>query len=149
MKNPKCEKYPLSDEYMVFDMLKYRYVLTAKCLLDKTGINLTARLTTKGTANPQAAIGGWLDRISVLTYRFIDAHAIDPELRNHIIANAPSARPLMQEAMLAQGLYVLTNGDLSLSPELEKRALWFDETAKNILLTPLCETGYSLLYTGC
>jgi hypothetical protein len=32
--------------------------------------------------------------------------------------------------MLAQALYVLTNGDLSLSADKEKRALWFDETAR-------------------
>ena len=55
----------------------------------------------------------------------------------------------MQEAMLAQALYVLTEGDLSLSAEKDKREIWFDETAKIVLQKPLLETGYCLLYTGC
>lgn len=142
------KKFPFSDEYMRFDDVKRRYILTAKAILDNTGIDLMTRLNAKGSANPQATVNGLLDRISMLTYRFIDGHSINPTLRNHIIAHAPSARPIIQQAMIAQTVYVLTEGDLSLSTDLSKRALWFDETAKQILLTPLCETGYSLLYCG-
>ena len=142
------KNYPYTDDYMIFDEKKYRYILTAKYVLDSTGINLTTRLNAKGSANAQSAVNGFLDRISVLTYKYIDAHSINTPLRNHIIAICPSARPILQEAMLAQALYVLTNGDLSLSADKEKRALWFDETARITLLTPLIETGYCLLYCG-
>lgn len=148
MVNQECKKFPSSDEYMRFDEAKGRYILTAKAILDGTGVNLSVRLNAKGSANEQATINGFLDRISSLTYRFIDGHAINVNLRHHIIACAPSARPIMKEAMISQALYVLTNGDLSLSSDKEKRAIWFDQTAEQILLTPLRETGYSLLYCG-
>ena len=134
------KNYPYTDDYMIFDEKKYRYILTAKYVLDSTGINLTTRLNAKGSANAQSAVNGFLDRISVLTYKYIDAHSINTQLRNHIIAICPSARPILQEAMLAQALYVLTNGDLSLSADKEKRALWFDETAR-ITLCKLSEYG--------
>ena len=135
-----AKNYPYTDDYMIFDEKKYRYILTAKYVLDSTGINLTTRLNAKGSANAQSAVNGFLDRISVLTYKYIDAHSINTQLRNHIIAICPSARPILQEAMLAQALYVLTNGDLSLSADKEKRALWFDETAR-ITLCKLSEYG--------
>ncbi len=148
MEKQENNKYPFSDEYMRFDEKKGRYILTEKALLENAGIDLTIRLNAKASANPQAIVNGFLDRISSLTYRFIDGHTIDTVRRHYIIACAPSARPIMQEAMMAQALYVLTAGDLSLSADKEKRALWFDETARQILFTPLCETGYSLLYCG-
>lgn len=148
MANQECKKYPYSDEYMRYDEAKGRYVLTSKCLLDNAGINLMTRLNTRGSANPQATVNGFLDRISSLTYRFIDSHAINVAERHHVIARCPSARPLIQEAMLSQALYVLIEGDLSLSADKDKRSMWFDETARQVLLTPLRETGYSLLYCG-
>lgn len=146
--NPNNQKFPYDDEYMRFDEVKGRYILTRKCLLDNTGIDLMTRLKTRGSANVQATVNGFLDRISSLTYRFIDSHAINVIERHRIIAYCPSARPIMQEAMLSQALYVLTEGDLSLSAEKDKRAMWFDETAQQVLFTPLIETGYSLLYCG-
>ena len=149
MKNKNCVQEPFSDGYTIFDKTKNRYILTEKYIADNTGINLFARLNTKGSANPQATVNGFLDRISALTYSFIDKHAINTEYRRYIIAHAPSARAIMQEAMLAQALYVLTEGDLSLSVEKDKREFWFDETANIALQKPLRETGYCLLYTGC
>lgn len=144
----QCKDFVRTDEYMRFDEVFQRYILTAKCVLDFTGIELATRLNAKGSANEQATLNGFLNRISVLTYQFIADHAINVELRYHVANCCPSARPIMQEAMLAQTLYVLTNGDLTLSADKEKRALWFDKTAETILYRNICETGYSLLYCG-
>ena len=142
------KKHQLSDEYMIFDETKGRYILTSEYVLDSSGINLATRLKTKGMANPQATVNGFLDRISVLTYRYITDHSINSAYRKHLVAHCPSARPIIQEAMLSQLLYVLAEGDLTLSSDKEKRAMWFDESARSILLTPLREVGYCLLYCG-
>lgn len=141
------KKFPYDDEYMRFDEIKRRYILTDKALLHNTGINLKTRLNAKGSANVQATINGFLDRVSALTYRFIYQHN-NPAMLQRLIATAPSARPIIQEAMLSQAVYMLTEGDLSLSQDKDKRAMWFDETAQITLLTPLRETGCSLLYCG-
>lgn len=145
----KEKMFVRSDAYMQFDEKKGRYILTAKCISDNTGIDLMTRLNTKGCVNPQATVNGFLDRISTLVYSYIDMHAMNTQYRRYVIAMAASARQILQEAMLAQALYVLTVGDLSLSTDKEKRSLWFDENARIALERPLQETGYCLLYTGC
>ena len=53
MKNKNCVQEPFSDGYTIFDKTKNRYILTEKYIADNTGINLFARLNTKGSANPQ------------------------------------------------------------------------------------------------
>ncbi|MCX4363996.1 MAG: hypothetical protein OSJ74_11565, partial [Clostridia bacterium] len=103
MEEEYCKKDTRNDEYMVFDEVKRRYILTAKALTDKTGINLATRLNAKGSANVQATINGFLDRISALTYRFICQYN-DTEFLINLIACSPSARPIIMEAMLSQAL---------------------------------------------
>lgn len=90
---------PYSDAYMRYDELKHRYILTPKCVLDELGIDMEARLSAKGSANPQATINALLDRVSALTYRFIYAHNIDNEAQRYAIETLPSARRILFEAM--------------------------------------------------
>ena len=139
---------PYSDAYMRYDELKHRYILTPKCVLDELGIDMEARLSAKGSANPQATINALLDRVSALTYRFIYAHNIDNEAQRYAIETLPSARRILFEAMKAQLTYVMAVGDLSLSSDKNKRLQYMDDVAAEILSNPLTEIGYSLIYTG-
>lgn len=139
---------PYSDAYMRYDELKHRYILTPKCVLDELGIDMEARLSAKGSANPQATINALLDRVSALTYRFIYAHNIDNEAQRYAIETLPSARRILFEAMKAQLTYVMAVGDLSLSSDKNKRLQYMDDVAAEILSNPLPEIGYSLIYTG-
>lgn len=139
---------PYSDAYMRYDELKHRYILTPKCVLDELGIDMEARLSAKGSANPQATINALLDRVSALTYRFIYAHNIDNEAQRYAIETLPSARRILLEAMKAQLTYVMAVGDLSLSSDKNKRLQYMDDVAAEILSNPLPEIGYSLIYTG-
>lgn len=140
-------QYPYSDEYMVFDDKKRRYILTAKCIMDHNGIDLQTRLNVRGNANPQAAINGFLDRVSALTYRYLyqfnDNNTID-----RVVSECPSARETIREAMESQTLYMLVRGDLSMSQDEKQRLMWFDETAKTVLSRTIPETGVSLTYQG-
>ncbi len=139
---------PYSDAYMRYDELKHRYILTPKCVLDELGIDMEARLSAKGSANPQATINALLDRVSALTYRFIYAHNIDNEAQRYAIETLPSARRILFEAMKAQLTYVMAVGDLSLSSDKNKRMQYMDDVAAEILSNPLPELGHSLIYTG-
>lgn len=139
---------PYSDAYMRYDELKHRYILTQKCVLDELGIDMEARLSAKGSANPQATINALLDRVSALTYRFIYAHNIDNEAQRYAIETLPSARRILFEAMKAQLTYVMAVGDLSISSDKNKRLQYMDDVAAEILSNPLPEIGYSLIYTG-
>lgn len=139
---------PYSDAYMRYDELKHRYILTPKCVLDELGIDMEARLSAKGSANPQATINALLDRVSALTYRFIYAHNIDNEAQRYAIETLPSARRILFEAMKAQLTYVMAVGDLSLSSDKNKRLQYMDDVAAEILSNPLPELWHSLIYTG-
>ena len=139
---------PYSVAYMRYDELKHRYILTPKCVLDELGIDMEARLSAKGSANPQATINALLDRVSALTYRFIYAHNIDNEAQRYAIETLPSARRILFEAMKAQLTYVMAVGDLSLSSDKNKRLQYMDDVAAEMLENPLLELGHSLIYTG-
>ena len=139
---------PYSDAYMRYDELKHRYILTPKCVLDELGIDMEARLSAKGSANPQATINALLDRVSALTYRFIYAHNIDNEVQRYAIETLPSARRILFEAMKAHLTYVMAVGDLSLSSDKNKRLQYMDDVAAEMLANPLPELGHSLIYTG-
>ena len=139
---------PYSDAYMRYDELKHRYILTPKCVLDELGIDMEARLSAKGSANPQATINALLDRVSALAYRFIYAHNIDNEAQRYAIETLPSARRILFEAMKAQLTYVMAVGDLSLSSDKNKRLQYMDDVAAEMLENPLPELGHSLIYTG-
>ncbi len=134
---------PYSNDYMTYNEITGRYVLTAKAVLDTFGIDLSGAVKD----NPNG-VSGLLNRISVLTYKKIHEHNTDNALQDSMIAYSEGGRKIIYDAMLEQFLYVKTNGDLSMSVEASKRALWFSDTAYEILLQPIPEFGQSVCYTG-
>ena len=139
---------PYDDAYMRYDELRQRYILTAQCARDELGIDINARVSAKGSVNPQAIVNALLDRVSALAYRFIYAHNIDNEAQRYAIETLPSARRILFEAMKAQLTYVMAVGDLSLSSDKNKRLQYMDDVAAEMLENPLPELGHSLIYTG-
>ena len=135
--------YPKTDEFMVFNKESSRYILTEQDVNQNLGINISDRLK-----NPNA-INSLLNQISIQVYRFIHEHNINNELQDYVIAHTEMGRKIIKCAMEEQLIYVMTVGDLSRSTDKEKRALWFDSNAKEILCTPIPELGAHLLYTGC
>lgn len=140
--------FPHDDENMIFDELLNQYVLTEKGALNLAGINLSVRVNTRKNTNSNATIRVILEQVSMQIYGFIHQHCVDNSLQDRVIAKCPSARPIIQRAMLNQLLYYLQVGNLSRSTDKEKRALAIDETAKKILLKPIMEIGHSLCYVG-
>ncbi len=134
--------YPYSDDYMTYDYDAHRYILTEQDIFDNFAINLTERFKNENT------IRTVLNQVSIQTYRYIHEHNMNTDLQNYIIAKSPKAREIIKSAMEQQLLYWLTVGDLSRSPDRNKRELWFDDTAKEILLQTIPEIGTSICFTG-
>lgn len=134
---------PYTDTYMTYDEITGRYILTAKAVFDKLGIDLTGAIKD----NPNG-VSGLLNRISILTYKKIHEHNADNAIQDSMIACSEGGRKIIFEAMIEQFLYVKTVGDLSMSTDVSKRALWFSDTAYEILMRPIPEFGQSVCYTG-
>lgn len=141
--------YPYSDDYMIFDGQSNRYVLTEKYALEQLGLNLSEMVNERNAQNQQIAVQRILKQISNQLYNFIHQHCFNDCLRDMVIAQCPSARKIIQEAMGEQLLYVAMKGDLSRSVDPQKRQYAIDENAKAALLRIVPEVGYCLLYTGC
>lgn len=133
---------PYSNEYMTFDNLTHRYVLTEKDVLVNLGIDLQSRVKNSN------AIQNILRTASWHVYSFIHSHNINNDFQDYIIAFTESGREIIKQAMERQLTYILVVGDLSMSVDTDKRAKWFDKIAEEILSTPIKELGASILYTG-
>lgn len=119
---------PYSDNYMRYDDVKRRYILTQQCALQECGIDLESRIGGKGSPNLQATINTFLDRVSALTYRYIYAHNGDNIAQECAINSLKSARDVIFQAMKSQLIYMASVGDLTLSTDKEIRKLYMDDT---------------------
>lgn len=139
-------QYPFTDNNMVYDYTRHRYILTTEYLQNVLNIDISR--FKGGTINAQGAITMLLNNISMQVYSYVYSHNSASVLR-YIMAKFPSARDIIMEAMGQQALYVLTNGDMSRAVEESKRRAWLDYTAKCIIdQTELDETGRTLTYAG-
>lgn len=144
---PAKRLYPYDDEYMIFDKTTGRYILTEKCVIERIGIDLSARLNERNGINPTALIQRYLKRTSTMVYNYIHQHN-DSRIQDLLIAKVPSLRRIIQEALEDQFLYIATVGDISLSTDKEKRELSIDKNCKEDLLQTVPELGTTILYTG-
>lgn len=135
-------KFPYNDNYMTFDKISHRYVLTEKDAFDNLAINLSERIPNE---NVRKRV---LRNISIEIYNFIHSHNINNEWQDYMIAKTESGRNIIKEAMEEQLIYFLTVGDPSRSLEVEQRKMGVDEKAKAILMQTIPEIGTTILYTG-
>ena len=71
-------KYPLSDDYMIFDSVSNRYVLTTKGVYETVGVNLDER-----TKNNEAK-SALLRLASMQIYNYIHKHNTENDFQDHI-----------------------------------------------------------------
>ena len=136
------QTYPFSDKYMRYDLRSHRYVLTPEYLKEMLSVDVERR--TGGTVQGQNAINNLLDRVSLLLYGYVYGFN-NKQVLTYIIAKCPSARQIIMDAMGQQAMYVLSVGDLTLSPKAEERTSWLDISAKNTLENAeVAETGRAL-----
>lgn len=138
---------PYSDDYMTFDELRGRYVLTEKTLVDN-GTDMRKRLTRNRATNAAAIIGRVLRRASDMIYNYIHQFNHDNKRQDMLISTLPSLRIIIQQAMLEQVEYLLMVGDLSRSPDAAKRAVAIDYNARETLDTVVPELNAPITYSG-
>lgn len=135
-------KYPFTDSNMIYDYNKHRYILTQDCLMNELGVDISR--FNDGTINAQTVINSFLNTVSIQVYNYIYSCNNKPAL-TYLAAKMPSARQVLQDAMGQQALYLLQNGDLSKTANVNKYDTWLDMTAKSIVdNTELKETGRPL-----
>ena len=133
---------PYSDEHMIYDFETHHYILTEGCVLQELGINL------KAISKNDNAIKRVLKQASNQVYRFIHSHNTAEDFQDYIIAKTQNGRKLIKEAMLEQITYLLDVGDPSKILDMEKRGMYIDDNAKEILMRTIPEIATSICYTG-
>ena len=136
---------PYTDDLMRWDDATGRYYLTETALI-RQGIDLRSRLGR--SASPEYVINGLLNRTTALVYGYIHGHNINTQKQDALIAETPSMRDIIYNALLAQAVYVVYNGDLSISVKPEERENYMDITARTELARIMPEYGRNILYSG-
>lgn len=143
-----CKTYPYSDDYMVYNKVTGRYVLTEAAFIDY-GYDIRSQIIDGGAVGPENIVKGFFRTVSDMVYNFIHSHSANNMLQDRLISTLPSLRPIVMQAMLAQAAYVYYNGNLLLSSDPELRARAIDPNCIEVLGMTVPETGASILYTGC
>lgn len=137
----------ISDNLMRFDERKNRYILTEEALT-QSGCSLRSRLEYNRSIDASTIIARHLERVSQVIYNYIHKFSDDNNRQDELISSLAALREIIYEAMLCQSEYMLMNGDLSRSVEVEKRALAVDENAASILDKTVPELGIAITYCG-
>ncbi len=136
--------YPISDNYIVYNKSKHRYILTVDCLKNIIGNEIQSMLINSNVT----VINSLLDNISSEVYNYVYKHNNTQTLQ-YIIAKCPSAREIIKEAMEKQAIYVFSRGDLGFSTILDETNMSLNKYAKEIIDNQeVIETGVALSYCG-
>ena len=140
-------EHPFSDDYMIFNTKSNRYIPTEKALLDN-GIDIRNELAATATVTPENVINSFLQLVSDMIYGYIHAFNYNNPLQDRLIAELPSLRNIMLEAMIYQAIYVYNNGNLLLSTKPEERARAYDDTAMQYLSMEVPEIRKPITFQG-
>lgn len=138
---------PQSDELVIFDELTGQYILTEEATL-RDGMQLRARLSRKRDVDPTSIINALCRRVSNIIYNYLHKYSLNNMRQNMIIAQNAECKQIVYRAMLEQLAYLLMNGDLSRSVDIDKRRIAVDQSAKETLDTVIPSLGVPLTYQG-
>lgn len=99
-------KFPYDDEYMTYDYRLHRYVLTDKAVLDILGENLNVILVNAEPVTKNA----FLKKVSNTLYEYILSASQSPDYIEYIMAKDGSLREMIQDMLISQAEYMLSNG---------------------------------------
>mgnify|MGYP003300688321 CR=1 FL=1 len=104
--------YPLTDDLMKYDKVRHRYVLTRYGVELVTGINLERQVNAAvGQTSNMADF--YLRMVSDKIYNYVYSKADNKPLLEYVMAKSQTARQMLFDAMIAQTLFFITNGDIS------------------------------------
>ena len=139
---------PYSDNEMLYDKTKHRYILTVDYVRNVLGVDLNAEFNTNNTTASVIVLNSFLDNASSEIYNYLYMHNHAKTIQ-YIIAKSESARAIVKEAISKQVLYSIYNGDLGFSSKKEEQDMSLNKYAKEILDSQeVRETGTTLTYVG-
>ena len=106
-------QYPYTDNDMVYDQEKHRYILTNDCVKRELNLDLGAELNIEGSNNPSNEVNAFLDEISFQVYTYIYNHAQNQMVAEYRCAKNPALRTPLKTAMLKQVKYIYINGEIA------------------------------------
>lgn len=142
------QTYPYNDDYMVFDELSNRYVLTPKFVLERFGVDLVGEVNTNDGANAEIKANLFLRTVSNSVYNYLHQFSLDTQRQDCFIAKIPSLRGIMLRALEAQCLYCKHNGTLSYTAVKEAQELAICPETRAELESYVPELGTTILYCG-
>lgn len=138
---------PYDTDFMRFDADTNRYYITEAALVSH-GIDLRGRLAASSVAAPEFIVNGLLSDTTDMLYAYIHQFNVDNEFQDKLIAEVPSMRKVIYSALLHQAVYVVKNGNLTLSIDDNERQKAIDMTAISELNRIIPELGVSILHQG-
>lgn len=132
---------PISDDYMIFDEVSGRYIITERGLESK-GIFLRARIERYNANYASVVISSFCEAVANHVYTYMYDHSANPHRLAEVIAGNAGLRRVIFRAELEQAKFVYFNGDQTLSVKAEERVNYISPLAA----AALRDAG--LLYSG-
>ena len=105
-------KYPNSDNILVYDYNRHRYVLTDDAIYTYLGINF-GEIPAGMDSNPSSLAQRWANRVSDQVYRFLTKDSLNAPWLLFELATVPQLRDVVKEMLLDQAHYMAETGDVS------------------------------------
>ena len=134
-----CE--PFNDDFLVFDEVSGRYIITERGL-EKKGIFLRSRIERFNVEYASIVINAYCETVANHIYTYISDFAVDPCRLAAVIAHSPALRRVIYNAQAEQAKFVYFNGDQTLSVKPEERTNYIAPLAAAAL------TNAHLTYAG-
>lgn len=104
--------FPYSDEVLKYNYDAHRYILTADGVKKRIGVDLNVVVKSAFIPDKTTAVNQFLDDVSDEIYAYVYSYNIDNNYQEYLMAKSPQARENLEQAMLRQIQYILTNGKI-------------------------------------
>lgn len=105
--------HPYSDNEMIYDRQKHRYILTEIGIANGMNVVLQDELNMTGVMNTACAIKDFLNDVSFFVYEYIYSHSADRMVTEYMLAKKTHMRDVIKTAMISQAKYLKDNGDVA------------------------------------
>lgn len=123
---------PFNDDFLVYDEVSGRYVIT-EAGLERKGLFLRTRLERYGVEFASVVINAYCETVANHVYTYISNYSVDPCRLSAAIAQNPELRRVIYNAQAEQAKFVYFNGDQTLSIKPEERMNYISPLASSAL----------------
>lgn len=149
-----AQTYPYTDNDMVYDFKKHRYILTAAAAQNALNVVLSAALNSSDPQNPAAEVENFLNEVSMSVYEYIYSHSRSRQVIEYLLAKEPNFREVLKEAMEWQAKYFYVNANIAQEAGVDLRrgfAMTLEDLRGDRRISPYARNvlaNAGLLYSG-